>query len=362
LYTPVEQGADGKYYLLYPSPREGAGEFYELSYTRGDQLPHYLTTVTPGYFGGYWTLGEPYRIFADRVFQCDFSRSPLAGRENDIAMIIEDRARGLWIRPRRHGPADLVFHKRLDDFTLQVEGLPTEANRSVCLTVEPRLPGLESEELRLFWRFADSPWRGGHCGNSITIHFPSSGQYKIELMGMDPLGGASQVLTFAVDATVPLPDTKLVQEGPYKVRDVVWMAPVELIPSEPGVAVQLAYRVDEGPWEVAGEGKTIPMGGREPGNHVVEIAAQETEEYRDPTPVRLDIEYVPDFEFIVSSRLGTIIGDDPEQVQTALLEIETAGPAVLPIIKRKLAEVREAARLVGPLEKLLREIECEDTS
>ena len=180
-------------------------------------------------------------------------------------------------------------------------------------------------------------------------------------MGMDPLGGASEVLTFAVDATVPLPDTKLVQEGPYNVRDVVWVAPVELIPSEPGVAVQLAYRVDEGPWEVAGEGKTILMGGQEPGNHVVDIAAQEGKEYRDPTLVRLDVEYVPDFEFIVNSRLATIIGDDPEQVQTALSEIETAGPAVIPIIKRKLAEVREAAQLIGPLEKLLREIECEDT-
>ena len=79
-----------------------------------------------------------------------------------------------------------------------------------------------------------------------------------------------------------------------------------------------------------------------------------------PPKVRRLMGRVHDFEFIVTSRLGTIIGDDPEQVQMALSEIETAGPAVIPIIKRKLAEVREAARLVGPLEKLLREIECED--
>ena len=51
-------------------------------------------------------------------------------------------------------------------------------------------------------------WVGGREGDSVTINFPQTGRYEIELVAMGPLGGITpQSLSFAIDAQVSLPDT-----------------------------------------------------------------------------------------------------------------------------------------------------------
>ena len=135
-----------------------------------------------------------------------------------------------------------AFVKRLDQFRLKVAAVPAEVKRSVAITAEPSLPGLGAKDLRLLWRFADGPWRGGERGGAMTIRFPTSGKYQIEIMGMDRLGGTSATSSVVVNATVLLPETRLAAAEPFRVKDVVWMAPVELIPSEPGAVPELALK------------------------------------------------------------------------------------------------------------------------
>jgi hypothetical protein len=80
----------------------------------------------------------------------------------------------------------------------------------------------------------------------VTIAFPASGEYQVELVGMDPMGGTSEPLTLAISAIVPIPETRLARDGPYTVNDVVWQAPAEAVPSESGAVAELAYRIDGG--------------------------------------------------------------------------------------------------------------------
>jgi len=356
-YAPVERDRDGKYYLLYPADGISTASG-EPVYQRGDPLPQYLDTLSRSLVGGYWTdygSSGPYRIFAGKVFRCDFSESPLAGQEHDIRSVIEDRARNLWIDAGWYAGARHVFLRRLSDFRIRVDNVPAKVKGSLRLTAEPLLPGLEASGLRVFWRFGGQPWRGGEPGPKVTIAFPASGEYQVELVGMDPMGGTSEPLTLAISAIVPIPETRLARDGPYTVNDVVWQAPAEAVPSESGAVAELAYRIDGGEWKTAREGKVI-TGGLEAGEHLIEIASQEGE-HRDPTPLRLTVTYAPDFALIVESRLDIIAGPDADRARAALDEIRTAGPAVLPVLRERLAEARKAARLTAPLEQLLGALE-----
>jgi hypothetical protein len=247
-YAPVERDRDGKYYLLYPADGISTASG-EPVYQRGDPLPQYLDTLSRSLVGGYWTdygSSGPYRIFAGKVFRCDFSESPLAGQEHDIRSVIEDRARNLWIDAGWYAGARHVFLRRLSDFRIRVDNVPAKVKGSLRLTAEPLLPGLEASGLRVFWRFGGQPWRGGEPGPKVTIAFPASGEYQVELVGMDPMGGTSEPLTLAISAIVPIPETRLARDGPYTVNDVVWQAPAEAVPSESGAVAELAYRIDGG--------------------------------------------------------------------------------------------------------------------
>jgi len=289
LYTPVELMPGDEYYLLLRPMEEQ--ESREPTYVIGDQLPHYMKTVTPGYFGGYWTgyagLNGAYRIFGGKVFKCDFSDSPLVGKENDIRWVADDRAHNLWIDAGWYGNCRHVFLKRLDGFKLKVADIPAQVKRELCIEAEPVLPGLATKDLRLFWRFEDGLWQGGEQGGSVAVRFPTDGEYHIEVMGMDPQGGTSEISHLAVHATVFLPKTEVTEGGPYVVKDVVWTPPVEMTSSLPGALLKLAHCMDGGDWQIFEDGRRIALGGLEPGEHSIEIAAQDEEGYRDLTPLSL---------------------------------------------------------------------------
>jgi len=360
LYLPVERAQDRRYRILVR--QDGSGQQDKPCFAAGELLPTYVSHVIPAVTDGHWIAHPgggmtPYRILAGKVIQCDFRDTPLMGKTGKICAILEDRAHNVWF-DSLYGRGRHVFCKRLDNFRLKLDEVPGEAKRSVHISAQPILPGLSAEKLRLFWRFKGGSWQGGELGGSVNIRFPTDGTYRIEFLGMDPLGGTTfERPTVIVDARVPYPETILTGDEPFVIKDVTWTVPVKAVPSEPGAASKLTYRIDGGSWTDLSDGKPILTGAIEPGAHIVDFAAVEDEEYRDPTPIRLAVTYEPDFRFIVESRLHLIMGDDPSKAEQALSEIRMAGPEVIPVLKEKLEEARKAARLASALERLLREIQ-----
>jgi len=357
-YIPIEHAEDGKYYMLVRHESDNTNISLDSGYRRSDLIGRYITTVTPGFWGGHWSDylgGGVFRFFGGRAIGCGFQNTPISHIEK--RQVLEDRAHNLWIDVGWYSGARHIFMKRLSDFKLTTEKVPTETKRSVTINTEAHLAGQPQSNTRLFWRFKDGSWRGGERTNSATIYFPADGLYKIEMLAMGPLGGTTPEMSFSINATVPLPDTLLTETGPYISKDVTWQIPVRMVPSEAGQIPHLAYRINEKEWKQAYKDKMISFKGLEPGEYHIQVAAVEDERYYDTTPPALDITYAPDYNLIVEQRLELITGDDPNQVQGALDEIKMAGPDMLEVLEQKLTEARKAAQIISFLERLIREIQ-----
>jgi hypothetical protein len=171
---------------------------------------------------------------------------------------------------------------------------------------------------------------------------------------MDRQGGLSEPRRLVVRARVPLPDTMLTGKGPFVARDVVWRAPVKLVASEPGAVPYLVYRLDGGgAWRLARSRRYVSLGRTTPGRHTVELAAREQRLYRDPSPLRLSLVYAPDPEAIVSARMKLLASKSPKTAARAASDIALAGPGVVAVLERKLAEAGDDAALAERLRALI---------
>jgi hypothetical protein len=370
-YIPVELTEKGIMYLLCPCEvRERADG--ETSYCRREEIGEKPVRFAKGFHGGYWGYDRKNRIlrvFGERAMHFGYRCTPFNSLVDPAQPALEDRGHNLWFETNRCASAReakegswrhvrYVFMKRMTDFELKVSELPSQAKRSVTVKAETLWAGEPETGSRLFWRFGGSRWRGGAEGDSVTIDFPHAGRYIVELVGMGPLGGTTTgTAKFVVDASFPLPDTILKKEGPYLSKDILWEIPAEAAPSEPGQKASLAYRINGGEYRDAYKGTMVCFAGLEPGNYRVEAAACEDGRYYDPTPLVLNVNYAPDFDWVVESRLGAILGDDVDAAQAALSEIKMAGDDVVAVLRTKLAEYRRGVRLVPILEGLLQELE-----
>ena len=350
-YAPVQIDADGDYRLLVP------GDGDDLA--RGSQLSSSVRAATPGYHGGHWSAhvrggSSLRRLFAGRSLTCDLSDSPIAGWDYTIRQVIEDRAHNLWLCPGPHGDARHVALKRLSGFRLKVGPVPGEVVRTTAVAAEPVLPGLDADAMRLFWRIGGGPWRYGSGGGAATIRFPTTGDYTIELLGMDRLGGTTATHErVRVHARVPLPETTLTGKGPFKARDVLWEPPVAMTPSERGATPYLVYRIDGGTWRLARSRRHVLFGRLSAGTHRVELAAREQGRYRDATPLSLSVVYAPNPEHIVASRLKLLTSSSAKVVARAQSDIVLAGPMVASAVERHLAAAKDQPELAARLQALL---------
>jgi len=359
LYVAVERDPQNprQFYMLQPRPDAADPLKPAESFVRRDALPFHVSTATGGFhYSGYWTSrmgpNANYRVFGGRCFLPNYIDTPLTGK--DVRQVVEDGEHNLWFETGTHS----VFVQRLGTFTLQLDPTPVEVKRALRIRARSDLPGLGRKDLRVFYRIDGGPWQGGDPGAQPAIEFDRSGDYTVELVGMELLGGTTPVIKAAIRATVPLPETTLLEDAPEVLRDVVWSPPVNLVPSEPSAQPYLTYRIDEGLWAKVTDGQAIPVAALSPGKHVIELAAMEGQRYRDPTPIRVAFRYEPDYAFIVSSRLAELSSTDLMVAEKARLEIMLAGPEVLPALERELDAAREACKRVYVLERTQRELKA----
>jgi hypothetical protein len=275
----------------------------------------------------------------------------MAGREGSRPGVLVDPAHNLWFV---HSPSAYVKHTA--DFRITVGPPPERVGKELALDVSLPQPGLAAGQGYVFWRLNAGPWQGGVAPGKVTIALGETGDYNVELIGADPMGCATpQPVKLSVHAQVPVAHTALTGQGPYTVKDVVWVAPVKAVPSSPDAQVWIEYRIDDGQWRTAQDGK-VPTGSLKPGRHTAEFAANEKDGLRDKTPVRVEFDYAPDYAFIVESRMAALTGQDQDAARRAMDEVRSAGPDALPVLQRKLDEARKSGRtaadLEGAIEKL----------
>jgi hypothetical protein len=200
-YLPVDFDSTGEAYLLYRSTASSQSE----NWLRGDKIPRliYDTPGTPGYHSGYWRTDSygVYRLLAGKVIPCELGAG-LPGLRG-TTVVLEDRAHNLWIYHSSFSRNNSVYMKKLSDFAIKCGKVPAKVGSTLTINAEPVIPGLEAKDLRVFWRVDGSDWQGGKLGGTVTITFPKSGKYKVELMGMEPTGGTtSKNVEFTINATV----------------------------------------------------------------------------------------------------------------------------------------------------------------
>lgn len=91
----------------------------------------------------------------------------------------------------------------------------------------------------------------------------------------------------------------------------------------------------------------------------IEVAAQEDGQL-DPTPLRLDFTYKPDYERMVTRRLERIDAANPRAMRNALRELKPLGSKILPTIRRQAKTARAAAQRAAMLEQFLHELETSE--
>ncbi len=359
-YVSVERWEDGKLYLPEPSKDEVCNQ---REYRRGKVLHRYLRAITPGYNGGHWSdyiAGPIFRFFGNEVFECDFSNTPMLGSVHELRQVIEDKAHNLWIDAGWYAGARHVFVKRMNEFVIRGKEVPKRVKRLLELQTQVLLGTCRQKGTRLFWRLNNWQWQGGEVGDKVEITFPKDGRYDVEVTGMGPLGCTTlEVLSFSVDAVVPLPDTELTAGGPYVSQDVIWEIPVEVVPSEEGAQAELVYRIEGQDYKPAYKGSMLVFGQLEAGVYFVEIASREAGSFYDMTPLELEVKYEPDYELMVSSRVEKLLSGDSSEVEDSILEIKLAGSKVVVELEKKLDELRRNEKVIRILEQLKRQLESE---
>ena len=297
-----------------------------------------------------------------RLQQCSLKDSPLVEWVSNIDWILDDRANNLWIDAGYITYARTVYMKQANSFKIHAPDIPSKVRRSLNLKLDVTDGDNSISDARIFWRLNKGQWKYNESGSSLKIDFKKDGNYQVEVRAMDSLGQLSEFLSFSVEVIVPAPETIFIGPLSETYKDVVWEIPVKITPSEAGLSVSLKFRINHGEWINAYKNKMVAFNKLRRGLYSVEVAACENDKYFDKTPLSFYINYEPDYNEIVQSRLGIIRGENSELVQEALSEIRMAGPDILPVLYQYLEESKNESKLFDILQHLIQELELDQKS
>lgn len=350
LYLPVERTEDNKMYVLVAE--RGAVDADDGVFVRGDEVSGHLRTITPALSGGHFNdyyAGSICRFFGGRVIACDWRDTPLLGKEHEIRQMLEDREGNLWIDA---GSQRRVFMKRAARLKIEAGDVPSSVGRSLKLKVD--VVGCDNERLMgMFYRTDGGSWHEAGNDGMVRIDFFKKGCHEIEVVALDGLGAmAAAPLRFTVDARPVFPDTVLTGQGPFTDWDVLWEIPAKTVASGDAHEAKLFYRFEGETWKAAYRDGMVAFEGLEAGVYRVEVAACEEGRYFDPTPLVVEVQYEPNYERIVESRLEALAGDDVDMQKAAIAELKMAGQAVMPAAQAWITKINRLHRAAAVLDRL----------
>ena len=140
--------------------------------------------VWPARHGGYFTNAQQ-RILGTLIFPADLSNAPIEGLSN--VRVVEDKAGNLWCNLR----SGVLYMRRPLDVQLKLFHAPEKIGLEADLMFKISLLHDDPKSVRIFWRLkGKGPWQGGDPGYGVKVQFPAAGEYEVEFLGVDRLGGS----------------------------------------------------------------------------------------------------------------------------------------------------------------------------
>jgi hypothetical protein len=318
------------------------------------EVPFSSERISPIVSGGAWIWdgGAPLRLFAGRLYQLDFSGTPMSGKS--VHDVKQDAEGNLWFRTS-HGGSARAYCYHLSRIRLNVEQPPRRCGRELALKVSVE-PERMADRLLLFTRTNGGEWCPVYADDGVLVfRFLSSGDYDCETTGMKFGGRLGNSPSFDVRAKVSLPDTILTakEKEPILVETFEWIPPVSIHKTAENVPAVLLWRQAGGEWQRVSDDGAVSMAGLGSGTHELELCAEEEGFWRDPSPLPVTIRFEPNREAIVLSCLVDLSSADPKKQSEAKARLVELGEECVPILEEKLREAEDTARMVQPLREIL---------
>ena len=91
----------------------------------------------------------------------------------------------------------------------------------------------------------------------------------------------------------------------------------------------------------------------EPGEYVIEFAAEEEGIWRDQSPASIKIRFEPDFEKLIHFYISELFSEDNDRKLNARKMLIELGDKGAPIMKKKLLEAERSRTLINELRQIL---------
>ena len=320
------------------------------------KLPNYFKRLSPASSGGAWIFSSSGpsgagRLFGNRIVDLTVEGTPLGGKRiNDIK---EDAGGDLWFLAGREQPG-LAYRYSLSSLKLDAGATPKNCGRTLECSVAVT-PRHMAGGITFVSRLNEGEWTIHEDSKGpITIRFPKSGEYHCEISGIKMAGKIKNSASFDVVAEVALPETvvNVSQREPVFVDSIKWIPPVSIRKSRDDVSAALLWRTGGSIWrEVADDG--LMMVGMEPGEYVIEFAAEEEGIWRDQSPASIKIRFEPDFEKLIHFYISELFSEDNDRKLNARKMLIELGDKGAPIMKKKLLEAERSRTLINELRQIL---------
>ena len=199
-FLPAVRMPGDKFYLLREMPASTDAD-PPLS-ALGGELPQYDQGARAGLPPVYYltaSSGVARCTVQGKAVAFSLAGTPLEGREGFALQVMVDPAHNLVFMQDRS-----AFIKRTGDFRIVAGPAPDRVGKVLPLDVRLEQPGLDAGKGYVFWRTNDGPWQGGVPPGKVEVTFAESGRYRVELIGVDPLGGVTpQPVKLSVRAAGP---------------------------------------------------------------------------------------------------------------------------------------------------------------
>ena len=324
-------------------------------------LPENVGILRPSSKGGAWLerrygRGLPARLIAKNLFYSDNARTPLDGKT--VLRTHEDRAGNIWFLTDLYNDATHAFVRRREEIRIQLDAPPTECGRTLPLraTITPEHL---ADEVQCLARVNGSDWMSFETnGPAITLRFPASGQYEVEIGGLLMGTRIQPAPAFTLTATVNLPKVIRTDAGAeLTIHDPFWRPPVELRPADNTAAQAMFWRVGDEAWRPMPSDNIIRLLQLAPGRYLLSFVAEEDGFWRDTSPTTFTINYAPDYEIAIDRRTRDLLHPEESVRRLAQQELVELGSVAGEAIKDRIKKIEEEAKLLAPLREVFDKVE-----